>query len=277
MPRLSLSCLALLAAVAVPGLVAPAAAQPGPTVSVAPPPPPPRPESMGIVQAPPRRAQSAPAFSGPPTFQGTLTDNDPTRDGDTPVDTYSTDVRDGDEVTVTMTADDFDTYLIVRSPGGQEWSNDDFGSTRVSQVTFRATEAGRYTVLATAYSSSGRGDYEVLVASVRAVVLSTVAGRLDYQDQQQIKGEYFDEVTVQAPARGTFYIELVPLGFSGFLRVTSPGGIITRSTSQRYDASPSMRLGPFQAERGAWRVDVTSEGGNSMVGAYDLRVVTIEE
>lgn len=114
---------------------------------------------------------------------------------------------------MTVSADDFDTDLIVRPLSGRELSNDDFGSTRVSQVRFNAAQAGTVTIQATAYNSFGRGDYEVRASSVRATVVSTVEGRLDYQDAQQ------------------FTVELIPLGFSGYLRVTAPDGQITRSES----------------------------------------------
>lgn len=258
----------LLAAVAASGLLASGAAAQMPDL-----PPPPSVPTVEI-RGPGRAAPVV--RSGPPTFQGVLTDSDPVREGGRAYDSYPLDVREGDEVTVTMTADDFDTYLVVRSPAGQEWTNDDFGSTRVSQVTFRAAERGSYTVIATAYSSSGRGSYEVSVSTVRAVVVSTVAGRLDYQDLQQIKGEFYDEVTVRSPASGSFYVELVPLGFTGYLRVTSPGGSVTRSDEQG-SGSTTTRVGPLRAERGEWRVDVTSGGGGSPVGAYDLRVVTLDD
>ena len=248
---------------------APATAQ---TVHITPPPAPP----------PPPRAYDddrEPAdLSGPPTFTGTLTDRDPVRDGDTPVDTYTTTVQAGDEVTVTMSSDDFDTYLVVRQPNGREQANDDFGSTRVSQVRFDAAQAGTATIQATAYGSRGRGDYEVRVSAVRATVVSTVPGRLDYQDRQQIKGEFYDELAVRTPPAGQFYIELTTLGFPGYLRVSSPGGVQTRSET-RYsygeDRTP-VRVGPFAAERGTWTVDVTSADASSPVGAYDLRVITME-
>ncbi len=246
-----------------------AQAQPVPTVAtVAPPPPPSAPRGSN-------RAAPAADLSARPTFQGALTDSDPTSERGSPYDSYTTTVRSGDEVTVTMSSSEFDTYLVVRAPSGREWSNDDFGSTRVSQVSFIAAEAGIYTVIATAYSESARGAYEVRVSALSAVVISAVSGRLDYEDRQQIKGEFYDEVAVRVPSSGTFYVELIPLGFAGYLRVTSPGGTVTRSEQARSSESPSVRLGPFQAERGDWRVDVTSQGSGSMVGAYDVRVITL--
>ena len=203
---------------------------------------------------------------------GELTDDDPMRDGK-PHDTFTFDADRGHEVTVTMTAGDFDTYLVVESPDGQEWANDDFGSTRVSQVTFNAPEAGTYTIVATAWSDSGRGRYEVRATALRAEILSTVSGRLDYQDRQLVKGEYVDTFTVQGPRDGTFYITLTPLGFSGYLRVTSPTGTETRG--QYNYSEQTIRLGPFQVERGDWTVDVTTLAADE-VGAYDVRVVALK-
>ena len=49
------------------------------------------------------------------------------------------------------TSADFDTYLIVRSPKGSEFANDDFEGQGVSQVEFLAPEAGTWTVWASAY------------------------------------------------------------------------------------------------------------------------------
>ena len=256
-------------------LAAPAIAQEGEgedldTELVEAPPPPPQP-----APAPPPLVYDGPDnvdLSQPPDFVGELTDDDPMRDGK-PHDTFTFDADRGHEVTVTMTAGDFDTYLVVESPDGQEWANDDFGSTRVSQVTFNAPEAGTYTIVATAWSDSGRGRYEVRATALRAEILSTVSGRLDYQDRQLVKGEYVDTFTVQGPRDGTFYITLTPLGFSGYLRVTSPTGTETRG--QYNYSEQTIRLGPFQVERGDWTVDVTTLAADE-VGAYDVRVVALE-
>lgn len=212
--------------------------------------------------------------SSPPDFRGVLDDDDPLREGK-PYDTFTFEPGEGTEVTVTMTAADFDTYLVVRAPDGQEWTNDDFGDTRTSQVSFTPTARGTYTVLATAYSTDGRGAYEVRVRSVAATVVSTAAGRLDYQDARQIKGEFYDEFAVRPPADGEFYVDLLPLGFSGYLRVTSPSGVHTFGQQQGSPETP-VRVGPFRGERGTWTVAVTTQAPGE-VGAYDVRVITLDE
>ena len=245
----------------------PVSAQDVPGQMTAPPPPP---MAMPVMDG-----MDGPAVvSGPPDFRGVLDDTDAMREGK-PVDSYTFDVREGTEVTVTMTAEAFDTYLVVRAPGGQEWTNDDFGDTRTSQVSFTPTARGTYTLLATAFSTDGRGPYEVRVRAVAATVVSTTSGRLDYQDLQQIKGEFYDTLTLRAPTSGAFYIDLLSLGFTGFLRVTSPGGVRT-SGQQAYSAETPVRIGPFEGERGTWTVDVTTQGPGQ-VGAYDVRVITLDE
>lgn len=179
-------------------------------LSDAPPAPPPRPTSVTV--------DRSVTPNGPPDVRGELTDNDPMQDGK-PYSAFSFDAEAEYEVTVTMTAQDFDTYVIVRSPTGEGWENDDFGDTRTSQVSFSAPSRGTSTIWATAFSTGGRGAFEVFVSTAAATVVSTASGRLDYQDEQLVKGEYFDVVTLRPPSRGEFFLDLMPLGFSGYLRV----------------------------------------------------------
>lgn len=241
--------------------------------------PPPRPVAAPAPPPPPgdghdeSYSHNTVDLSAPPDFSGVLDDQDSMQQGK-PYDEYIVEVDQGDEVTVTMTAQEFDTYLIVRSPSGREWTNDDFGDTRTSQVQFNATTSGRYVIWATAYSDSGRGAYEVRVTSAAATIVSTVSGRLDYDDMQLIKGEYYDEVTIQATTQDEFYVDLMPLGFTGYMRVTSPSG--ERQTAQQQYGVQSVRVGPFQPQRGMWTVEVTTVSAGE-VGAYDVRVITLDE
>lgn len=241
--------------------------------------------TSAVAQSPPPPPPVYDAYDGlegvdlstPPDFEGVLEDSDPRQQGK-PYDAYAIAATDGNEVTVTMTSTLFDTYLIVKSPSGREWSNDDFGSTSVSQVTFNAPETGSYTIWATAFGDTGRGAYEVRVTEATATVVALESGRLDYDDEQLIKGEYYDSFTVTAPSSGEFFVELMPLGFSPFMRVTAPSGA-TQSTDLYgyYNADQrSARLGPFEGERGTWKVEITT-GSPGEVGAYDVRVIQMDE
>ncbi len=242
-------------------------------------PPPPPPSASAAVQAV-ETAFDAPmpvtsAEFGEPRFQGSLGPNDLVRDGGEYYDVFTFDAEAGQEVTVRMTSNSFDTYLFVRDQNGREWNNDDFGTTQVSQLTFTASEQGTYTIWASAFAAGTEGDSLVYVTTRQKNIISTVSGRLDRQDTQQIKGEYFDTLSIRAPRSGAFYIELMPLGFSGFVRATSPGGQVT-SGSTANDGNETIRIGPFQPESGNWTVDITTMSPNE-VGAYDLMVVQLDE
>lgn len=257
MPDLRLALAAALVAT-------PALAQPVPVTERVPPPP-----AIAVAPAPERAIDR----STPPDFSGALDEQDPTIDGKA-YETHRLDVPLNNEVTVTMTADDFDTYLTVLAPSGEEWSNDDFNGTRASQVRFIVREAGPYTIRATTYRADSFGAYDVRVERRAVQIVSEVSGRLDYQDEQLLKGEYVDRVTLQTPNRGEFFVELSPLGFQGYLRVTSPDGVAQRGTVPYTERV--LRLGPFRAGQGAWTADVTTQALDE-VGAYDLRVLVLDE
>ena len=65
----------------------------------------------------------------------------------------------------------------------------------------------------------------------------------------------------------------MPLGFSGFLRVTSPSG--AHHAKESSWGERSLRVGPIEGERGTWTVAVTTMSPEE-VGAYDVRVYTLD-
>jgi hypothetical protein len=65
---------------------------------------------------------------------------------------------------IVLRTDDFDPYLIVRSPSGEQVDNDDHeGDATRSVVTFPMQESGSYTVGVTSYRAQETGSYAVLV------------------------------------------------------------------------------------------------------------------
>lgn len=71
----------------------------------------------------------------------------------------------GQTVTVIMESSDFDPYIILVGPDGQELSqNDDISATiRNSALTIKLPTTGTYTVVANAYDGSGFGQYQLTV------------------------------------------------------------------------------------------------------------------
>ncbi|HSG66025.1 MAG TPA: hypothetical protein VLD39_13535, partial [Gammaproteobacteria bacterium] len=72
--------------------------------------------------------------------------------------------RPGAMAVVMLTTADFDPYLIVRAPSGDQLDNDDYeGDESRSVVTFPMRESGTYTIGVTSYDSAETGTYSVLV------------------------------------------------------------------------------------------------------------------
>jgi len=214
------------------------------------------------------------------TFHGTLESSDRTRENGEYYDEFTFQVAENEMVKVRMTGVDFDTYLLVVPPsGGQPYTNDDFEGVSVSQVEFMARASGMYTIQASAYTSGLNGAYDVVVTLGPIGEVETIEGRLVPSDEQAIKGEYYDEHTVQGHRDGQVSFELLPYGFDGFLVVRNPSGRTFRNDdasgmSGNNGIMPS-RIEPMTNERGIWTVYVTSLSAGEM-GAYDLRIITTD-
>ncbi len=96
------------------------------------------------------------------TLAGTLAEGDETLENGEYVDTFTFDATAGDTIAVDLTADDFDTYLIVLAPSGAVTQNDDWeGNIRRSRVEMELTETGTYTIAATSYAAHETGAYRI--------------------------------------------------------------------------------------------------------------------
>jgi hypothetical protein len=217
-----------------------------------------------LILASPATAQS---------IMGSLNAGDPSRGGGELYEAHSFQIDGAQQVTVRMESVNFDTYLIVRSPSGVESTNDDFESQSVSQLEIWATESGKWTVWASQYSSEGGGEYSLTIQRGTSAEVTVIQGRLDYADQLALKGEYFDTHSWDVPAGSSIIVELLSLGFDGYLVVTSPTGEIVRNDDSQSGSTSLSRVGPLSGE-GKWRVDVTSNSPAEM-GAYDLRLIII--
>lgn len=214
------------------------------------------------------------AIGPDPTFAGVLEATDPTRENGAHYDSYEVPADPLEQISITLTSDAFDAYLVVRGPDGAEWVNDDYEGSRDATVEMIAEAGGTYTVWASGFGSQDLGEYAVTVERRGLVQMDVTEGRLDYKDGQTIKGEFLDTHTLQMPAGQTFVVELLSLGFDGFLAVQSPSGQMWRNDDA--GVTTLSRVGPVEGEDGDWTVHVTSVRANE-VGAYDLRVITHAE
>ena len=101
--------------------------------------------------------------AGPVTEFGALEDGDPTLTSGEWYDGYAVTAREGQWISVVVTADGFDPYLILQSPGeGQsEVDDSDAGDTTTTRLAVRADASGRWEVVVTSYAPGESGRYTV--------------------------------------------------------------------------------------------------------------------
>jgi len=92
-------------------------------------------------------------------------------------DVYVFDASSGQSVKVEMTSSDFDTYLVLVTPGGDQIENDDFDSqSNRSQIEVDLRETGRYRIITTSYKANETGAYQLALRPGTAVATTTTAG-----------------------------------------------------------------------------------------------------
>jgi len=90
---------------------------------------------------------------------GTLASGDQTLESGEYVDVYTFDGRAGEQVVLDLRSSDFDPYIFVRFPGGDQEDNDDHeGDATRSLLSLALPEDGQYRVTVTSYQPGETGD-----------------------------------------------------------------------------------------------------------------------
>ena len=103
---------------------------------------------------------------GPQIYSGTLEPGDYVvtgGSGDGYMDEYTFDAEVGDEYIINFESDDFDTFLILISPSGIQYHNDNGGEGTNSLIDLTIDEIGTWKIWATSYPTMGTGDYTLTV------------------------------------------------------------------------------------------------------------------
>lgn len=172
---------------------------------------------------------------------------------------------------VTLTSDEFDTYLVVKTPQGTEMSNDDHEGSNSYLEVFAETP-GTYTIWASTYNEGTEGEYILDIDKTGAINIERTEGRIDPRDEQLPKGEYVDTYNRTIEVDKPFNVRLMCYGFDGFLVVTSPSGQIWRNDDANEDVAISL-ITDLTPEKGTWKIQVTTVDEGE-VGAYDLEIIS---
>lgn len=170
----------------------------------------------------------------------------------------------------------FDTYLVIIAPNGQEFENDDYeGDTNRSFLSINLPVNGAYEVMVTSYESGETGSYtlEINTEDEREGEISLdEIGRLETGDEVRASGEFTDTFEIVAIPGQYLTITLESDDFDTYLIVQSPSG-------EFFEDDDSLGLGTNSlleieaTEFGTFEIQVTSyfedEGGE-----YALQVVS---
>ncbi|MEM0961985.1 MAG: hypothetical protein AAGK21_05505 [Bacteroidota bacterium] len=103
---------------------------------------------------------------GPPPPEersGTLEDGDDTLQSGEYMDTFEVTAREGQWIRTELISGEFDPYLIIYSPTGEQTDVDDssLGNTSMTKSIVEVTESGEWTILVTSFEPGESGAYDL--------------------------------------------------------------------------------------------------------------------
>jgi hypothetical protein len=223
------------------------------------------------------------AASGPQIERGELRAGDDTLRSGEYVDSYDFYGQPGQHVVIDLTSNEFDTYVILKDPTGEQEENDDADRAGHSRLELDLTEAGNHRVMVTSYAVGETGSYELSINTGAAAptadrgrdVLALEVGRplsgeLAAADGQLENGEYHDIYVFDGQPGQNVSIELTSSQFDTYLILLTPGGEDIQNDD--YEGSTSRsRIDLTLQESGRYRVVATSYAA-SETGSYEIAV-----
>ncbi|WP_339929691.1 caspase family protein [uncultured Brevundimonas sp.] len=202
------------------------------------------------------------------------------------VDRYALPVRRGQTYELSLSADGFDPYLLVRGPGGLSEDNDDDPArrgTRDSRIRFTAPADGEATVAATSYAAGETGAYVLNLdgrgtrpAVARAAPETTSLrlgetrdGWLTPTDSRLESGEYINTFVFDGRRGQRLDLRLTSGDFDPYLAISGPNEF--SAFNDDADGGTDSRLRVTLPADGPYRITATSYAAGEM-GPYQLSV-----
>jgi hypothetical protein len=222
-----------------------------------------------------RIALRADAGDGGGPLRGRLEKGDETLSSGEYADAYTFTGKRGERAVIDLRSGDFDPYVIVRAPSGEQFDNDDFeGDATRSVLSLDLVESGEYRVTVTSYGKGEGGGYtlamDVDAASGIAPHMAR-SGRLERGDDTLTTGEYVDSYDFEGAPGQRVSIELRSSTFDTYLILKDPAGEQVENDDADDGDVGHSSVEADLSESGTYRVLVTSyESGET--GAYDLTI-----
>ena len=190
--------------------------------------------TVGLAEGPPQIAPRVIALGE--AVDGELSDGDGTNDDGRLVDAYTFEGRTGQRIVVTMSSDDFDTWLDLYVGEGEDRrsvdSDDDgAGEGTDSRLAYTLTEDGLYTIEARGFSDDGRGDYSLTLTEAapepEPAPLSfgaIVQGEINDGDPRDDENRAFDAFRISGQEGQRIQVVMRSGDFDTYLRIGHADG-----------------------------------------------------
>lgn len=203
--------------------------------------------------------------------RGSLAQGDDTLTSGELVDPLSVTGEAGRYLWVDLRSSQFDPYLIVRSPSGEQWENDDYeGSLGRSVLGIPLPESGEYTVLVTSALPGASGAWDLSLRNDLHFEMGqrVEEGELAAGDAALRSGELVDEYHVEGVAGQQLRLRLTSPDFDTYLILVDPQG---RRTENDDDPEGGSSIRQRLTVPGTHQVLVTSYSAEER-GRYALEI-----
>jgi hypothetical protein len=174
----------------------------------------------------------------------------------------------GDSTIIDLRSGEFDTFLTILGPNGEEFSNDDYEeSFDRSLVSIPRTETGVYEVIVSSYAEAESRGYTLELTTDGSPLESLnqqISGVLIFEDETFTDGEYFDSYDFEGRPGQSVTLDLRSDEFDTYLILRQPNGEALANDDT--DGSNS-RIDVILPEAGNYEVVVSSFAGGE-TGEY---------
>ncbi|KPF83305.1 peptidase [Brevundimonas sp. AAP58] len=190
--------------------------------------------TVGIAEGPPQMSTQSIDFGD--TVEGALSDDDGQNAGGLIADSYTFRGRAGQRVVVTMSSDDFDTWLDLYTGEGDsryivDSDDDGAGQGTNSRLTHTLAEDGLYIIEARGFSDAGRGNYEISLTEaapdpdpIPLAYGSTIEGEISDSDPRDDDNRGFDAFRISGREGNRIQVIMRSGDFDTFLQIGGSEG-----------------------------------------------------
>lgn len=207
--------------------------------------------------------------------RGRLQKGDETLNSGEYSDSYTFTGSSGQRAVVDLRSGDFDPYVFVRAPGGEQFDNDDYeGDSSRSLLSLDLTEDGEYAVTVTSYRKGEAGDYTLVMnvgSGGPAPARMDRSGTLQTSDSTLSSGEFVDSYEFEGWPGQHVVIDLRSSAFDTYLILRDPAGEQTENDDTDDGGNGHSNIETDLTETGTYRVLVTSYDKGE-TGGYQLSI-----